>query len=132
MAHVGEVAGAPAVPEPVTYAVIETPDGRTWVNAPFVEDDDDGMFMIVPSAGVRAELAALDAVLISIGLGLSSELTLAELAWSHVLRTRPRRARLHLDPELVDFMPVEWLSDEDVLTATGAIAELGSLVAAHA
>ena len=116
--------------EPVTYAVIETPDGGTWVNTPFVEHHRAGMFMVVPAEGVRAELAALDWVLISIGLALPEGLTPAELAWSQVLRTRPRRARLHL--AVTQYMRVQWLSDQDVLTGAGAIAELETLAAAHA
>lgn len=132
MPRMGNASEAPAAAEPVTYAVIETPDGGTWVNTPFVEDPQAGMFMIVPAEGVRAELAALDSVLISIGLGLPADLTLAELAWSDALRTRPRRARLHLDPALIEYMPVEWLSDQDTLTAADAFAELAELVAAHA
>ena len=115
---------------PVTYAVIETPDGGTWVNAPFVEHHRAGMFMVVPSQGVRAELAALEWVLVSIGLALPEDLTPAELAWSQVLRTRPRRARLHL--AVTQYMRVQWLSDQDVLTGAGAIAELETLAAAHA
>lgn len=130
MPHVSEDPALTA--EPVTYAVIETSDGGTWVNTPFVEHRRAGMFMIVPAAGVRAELAALDWVLVSIGLALPEDLTSAELAWSQVLRTRPRRARLHLAPAPVEYMRVQWLSDEDVLTGAGAIAELESLVAAHA
>lgn len=119
------------VPEPVTYAVIETPDGGTWVNTPFVEHFRAGMFMIIPAEGVRRELAALAWVLISIGLALPEDLTLAELAWTDALRTRPRRARLHLDPALNEYMRVEWLSDQDRLTAAGAVAELELLAAAH-
>ena len=115
--------------EPVTYAVIETPDGGTWVNAQFVEHHQAGMFMIIPALRVRAELAALDSVLISIGLGLPADLTLAELAWSQVLRTRPRLARLHPGP--TDYMRVQWLSDQDVLTGAGALVELESLAVAH-
>jgi hypothetical protein len=118
--------------EPVTYAVIETPDGGTWVNTPFVEHPEVGMFMIIPAEGVRRELAALASVLISIGLALPEGLTLAELAWSDALRTRPRRARLHRDPGLDEYMRVEWLSDQDVLTAAVAVAELELLAAAHA
>jgi hypothetical protein len=118
--------------EPVTYAVVETPDGGIWVNTPFVEEPGVGLFLIIPAEGVRRELAALASVLVSIGFGLPEGLSLAELAWSEVLRTRARRARLHLDPALVEFMRVEWLSDEDVLTAAGAVAELELLAARHA
>jgi hypothetical protein len=125
----GEVSETPTVAEPVTYAVIETPDGGIWVNTPFVEHPSAGMFMIVPSAGVRASLAALDWVLISIGLALPEGLTPTELAWSQVLRTRPRRARLHLAP--TRYMRVQWLSDQDVLTSAGAIAELETLAVAR-
>ena len=127
MPHVSE---APTtVAGPVTYAVIETSDGGTWVNTPFVEHHRAGMFMVVPSQGVRAALAALDWVLISIGLALPEDLTLAELAWSQVLRTRSRRARLHL--AVTQYMRVQWLSDRDVLTGAGAIAELETLAAVH-
>jgi hypothetical protein len=117
--------------EPATYAVIETPDGATWVNAQFVEVPELGMFMIIHHERVRQELAALDAVLISIGQALPEGLSLSELAWSQVLRTRPRRARLLLDPELGDFMRVEWLSEADVLTEAGAVAELELLAVRH-
>ena len=120
----------PVLSVPVTYAVIETPDGRTWVNAPFEEYPEAGMFLVVPAAGVRRELAGLASVLVSIGLGLPNDLSATELAWAEVLRTRPRRARLHLDSG--EYMRVEWLCSEDVLTAAGALAELQSMVAAHA
>ncbi|WP_194919294.1 hypothetical protein [Catenulispora rubra] len=117
--------------EPVTYAVIETPDGAAHVNVQFVEEPGVGMFVIVPSAGIRRELAALDAVLVSIGQGLPEGLSLAELAWSEVLRTRPRRARLVLNPELGVYMLVEWLDEADVLTGAGAVAELALLAVRH-
>ena len=116
---------------PVTYAVIETPDGAAWVNTQFFEVPEVGMFVIIASEGIRRELAVLDAVLISIGLGLPDGLSLAELAWSQVLRTRPRRARLLLNPELGDFMRVEWLSAADVLTEASAVAELDLLAVRH-
>jgi len=130
MPHVSEAPTNAA--GPVTYAVIETSDGGTWVNTPFVEHHRAGMFMIVPAEGVRVALAALDWVLISIGLALPEDLTPAELAWSDALRTRPRRARLHLNPALSQYMRVQWLWDQDVLTGAGAIAELETLAAAHA
>ena len=79
--------------------------------------------------GVGLGSAALNWVLISIGLALPEGLTVAELAWSDVLRTRPRRARLHLAP--THYMRVQWLSDRDVLTGAGAIAELETLAAAR-
>ena len=116
--------------DPVTSAVIETSDGGTWVNTPFVGHPEAGMFMVAPAEGVRTELAALDWVLISIGLALPEDLTSAELAWSQVLRTRPRQARLHL--AVTQYMRVQWLSDQDVLTCASAIAELETLAAAHA
>lgn len=116
---------------PVTYAVIETPDGVTRVNAQYFECRW-GMFMVVPSAGVRRELAALALVLISIGLALPEDLTDQELACVNVLRTRPRQATLHLMPWETQAMRVKWLSDQDVLTAADAVAELEGLAAAHA
>ncbi|MEY9857623.1 hypothetical protein ABH935_003231 [Catenulispora sp. GAS73] len=116
---------------PVTYAVIETPDGAAWVNTQFVEEPGVGMFMIIHHERIRQELAALDAVLISIGQALPEGLSLAELAWSEVLRTRPRRARLLLNPELGVYMLVEWLSATDVLTGAEAVAELELLAGRH-
>ncbi|WP_370378672.1 hypothetical protein [Catenulispora sp. GAS73] len=115
----------------MTYAVIETPDGAAWVNTQFVEEPGVGMFMIIHHERIRQELAALDAVLISIGQALPEGLSLAELAWSEVLRTRPRRARLLLNPELGVYMLVEWLSATDVLTGAEAVAELELLAGRH-